>query len=306
MRIQYCQIEGGNFGDDLNALLWPSVFPDLSQRAMDTVFYGIGTILGGRHAGKQKKVVLGAGIGAHQATQSDLNWDYRWVRGPESARELGLSAELALGDPALLWRELQPANRSMGPVGLIPHYATWDSYDWQKVAADAGMVAINPRLPPAEVAAQLRDCGRVMAESLHGAICADAMGIPWAACLLAHRFNHFKWRDWLATIDRPRRQNLEPFVSDRPLVRHIHSAKAMANRLARSVNYLKETRHPALRPVAAATPQDAHRVADTLFQFSRDEDRFACSSPGHIVSQRARMVDACASFAADYGLRLAL
>ncbi len=315
MRIQYCQIEGGNFGDDLNRLLWPSLFPDLAHRAKDTVFYGIGTILDGHHAKQLKKVVLGAGIGEAHAAKADANWDFRWVRGPDSAREFGLPAELALGDSALLWSELQQPYRpnspqgprgQKGPTGLIPHYATWDSYDWERVAAKAGMVAINPRLPPGEVVARLRDCERVMAESLHGAICADAMGIPWAACILAHRFNDFKWRDWLATIDRPRDRLFPAFVTDRPLVRAIHPAKAAANRLARSVNYLKDTRHPALRPVATATAQDEACVAEALYQFSRDDAHFACSSPRHVTHQRERMVDACASFANDYGLRLAL
>ena len=304
MEIQYCQIEGGNFGDDLNRLLWPRLFPDLAQRAADTLLYGIGTILDGHHAKQVKKVVLGAGIGEAHAAKADGNWDFRWVRGPDSAREFGLPAALALGDSALLWGELQQAGSPRGPIGLIPHYATWDSFDWAKVAADAGMVAINPRLPPGEVVARLRGCQRVMAESLHGAICADAMGIPWAACILAHRFNDFKWRDWLGTIDRPKNRSFPPFVADRPLVRSIHPAKAAANRLARSVNYLKDTRHPALRPVAAATPHDAACVADALYRFSREDGHFTCSSPGHVALQRERMLAACERFAADYGVRL--
>ena len=306
MKIQYCQIEGGNFGDDLNRLLWPSLFPDLAQRASDTVFYGIGTILGGHHAKQLKKVVLGAGIGEAQTAQVDATWDFRWVRGPDSAREFGLTRALGLGDSALLWKDLQQPTRADGPIGLIPHYATWDSFDWAKVAAQADLMVINPRLPPGEVVARLGVCRRVMAESLHGAICADAMGIPWAACVLAHRFNDFKWRDWLGTIDRPTGRQGARFVTDRPLVRSIHSAKAVANRLARSVNYLKFTRYPALRPVAASTPHDASCVAEALYRFSRTEDNFACSSFGHVARQREQMVDACVRFAQDYGLELAL
>ena len=305
MKLQYCQIDGGNFGDDLNRLLWPSLFPDLAQRAAGTVFYGIGTLLDGHHAKSLKKVVLGTGIGQARAARRDANWDFRWVRGPHSAREFGIPEKFGLGDSAILWPELLRGRvpvDAAGPVGLIPHYATWDSFDWTQVAKQAEMVAINPRLPPQEVVACMRGCSRIMAESLHGAICADTMGIPWAASVLAHRFNAFKWQDWLATINRP----YAPFVTDRALVRSIAPTKALANRLARSVGYLKHTRHPALRPVAAASAEDVSRVAQALHQFSREESHFKCSDAAVLNRQREQMLAGCASFARDYGLRFAL
>ena len=302
MKLQYCQIEGGNFGDDLNRLLWPSLFPDLAQQAVGTVFYGIGTLLDGHHAKRLKKVVLGTGIGEARAARRDTNWDFRWVRGPHSAREFGIPERFGLGDSAILWPELQRRKTQVcaeGPIGLIPHYATWDSFDWNQVAAQAGMVAINPRLAPQVVVARMRGCSRIMAESLHGAICADAMGIPWAASVLAHRFNAFKWLDWLATINRP----FAPFVTDRALVSCITPTKALANRLARSVSYLKHTRHPALRPVAPASDEDASLVARALYRFSREESHFKCSDATALNQQQERMLTRCAKFARDYGLR---
>lgn len=190
--LKYCHIAGGNFGDDLNTLIWPSLFPDLAKLGGRTVFYGVGTLLDGRHDKRKNKVVLGSGIGEANSALSDPNWDFRWVRGPHSAREFKLSKELALGDPAWLWRELQAGADGRGAIGLMPHYATWDSSDWVGVAANAGMVAINPRQAPAAVTAQMRRCSRILSESLRGAVCADAMGIPWSACVLAHRFNDFK------------------------------------------------------------------------------------------------------------------
>lgn len=304
MKIQYCQIDGGNFGDDLNRLLWPSLFPDLAQQAMGTVFYGIGTLLDGHHAKSLRKVVLGTGIGEARAARQDTNWDFRWVRGPHSAREFGISEKFGLGDSAILWPELTRGTTAVdtaGPIGLIPHYATWDSFDWTQVATAAGMVAINPRLPPESVVASMRGCSRIMAESLHGAICADTMGIPWAASVLAHRFNAFKWRDWLATINRP----YAPFVTDRALVRAMTPTKALANRLARSVGYLKHTRHPYLRPITAASAEDASRVAQALHKFSQNELNFACSAPSMLSEQREKMLGCCASFARDYGLHFA-
>ncbi|MGI9132994.1 MAG: hypothetical protein ACR2I0_03480, partial [Rhodoferax sp.] len=171
--------------------------------------------------------------------------------------------------------------------------------DWTSVAAQVGMVAINPRLPPVEVIGQLRGCSRVMAESLHGAICADALAIPWAPCVLAHRFNDFKWRDWLATIDRPFR----PMVADRPLVRSISKPKAVVNHVARWLTYKAQTRRPLLRPVASASAQDVHSVALSLLGYARQSSHIAFSRPSDIVRQRQRMRAACEAFAHDYHLR---
>jgi succinoglycan biosynthesis protein ExoV len=300
MQIKYCPIEGGNFGDTLNTMVWDRLFPDLTRLKGEVLVYGIGTLLDGRHDRSKKKIVLGSGIGEAHAALPDPNWDFRWVRGPLSAHEFGLSNELALGDPAVLWPALQAGcgGTPEGPIGLIPHYRTWDSYDWEQVAADAGMFVINPRQSPDDVVAQLRTCSRVMAESLHGAICADAMAIPWAPCILAHRFNEFKWRDWLATVNR----DFTPMVADRPLVRSIGPTKAWANRVARWVKYKEFTRRPSLRAVSAATPADARCVSDALARYARQDHHFACSRPADVERQRQRMLSACNAFARDYGL----
>jgi succinoglycan biosynthesis protein ExoV len=297
--IRYCQIAGGNFGDDLNTLIWPGLFPDMAQLTGRALLYGVGTLLDGRHDKTVKKVVLGSGIGEKHAARSDPNWDFRWVRGPRSAQEFNLSEKLALGDPALLWHELKKRSDGQGAIGLIPHYATWDSYDWTHVASNAGMIAINPRQSPAAVTGQMRTCSRILSESLHGAICADAMGIPWSACVLAHRFNDFKWRDWLATVQRP----FTPLVMDRPLVRTIRRSKALVNRLARWTNYRPYTSYPALRAAAAATDDDARHVSETLYRYGKDESKFSCSKPSDVARQRDRMMTACADFARDYELR---
>jgi len=296
--INYCHIEGGNFGDDINLLLWTNLFPDIATLTGRILFYGVGTLLDGNQNAHIKKVVLGSGLGEAQGARAGRNWDFRWVRGPNTAGRFGISKELGLGDPAILWPGLHRGHDDQGPVGLIPHYATWDSFDWSLVGEKAGITVINPRQSPDAVVAEMRNCSRVLAESLHGAICADAMGIPWASCVLAHRFNEFKWRDWLATIDRPYR----PLMLDRPLVRKISKTKALANRLARLIKYQRSTRHPHLRPVAAATQNDVQCVADRLAALSRLSDIFQCSRAPDISKQRSRMLKSCAEFAKDYKL----
>lgn len=301
MVIQYCKVAGGNFGDDLNLWIWPTLFPDLPALEGRALFYGTGTLLGGRHDSSITKLVLGAGIGEAGVAVPGKHWDFRWVRGPCTAREFGLPRALGLGDSALLLPGLGGGPDARGPVGLIPHHKTWESYDWDAVAARAGMRGINPKQSPLDVLRQMRGCSRIVSESLHGAIFADAIGIPWAACVLAHRFNEFKWRDWLATIDRA----FAPFVIERGLVRGIGLGKSLANHMARLLRYQRHTRRPGLRPVAAASRGDADRVAEALFDFSRQDANFACSHPAHVGRQKQQMLDRCEDFARDYHLAMA-
>jgi len=92
-------------------------------------------------------------------------------------------------------------------------------------------------------------------------------------------------------------------VADRPLVRTINPTKAIVNRLARWVRYKEYTRHPALRPIACASPADSRCVSDALAQYASCETHFACSNPVDVNRQRQRMLAACKAFALEYGLR---
>lgn len=295
MNINYCKIAGGNFGDDLNLLLWSQLFPDLQAMASESSFYGIGTVLDGPHDPSLRKVVLGAGLGEKGAAHPDASWDFYWVRGPMTAREFGLPACMGIGDSALLWSGLEPVGQVQenSPVGLIPHYQTWDGFDWPEVARQAGMVAINPRQAPQLVVDQMRQCSRILTESLHGAICADAMGIDWAPCVLAHRFNDFKWRDWLATIDR----EFAPLVLHKPLLRSVSVGKVVGNYLAKVTRYKAGTSRPALRAVGRASRQDVGEVSAALRTYASQATNFRCSPSAKLASQRQRMRSLCEKFA---------
>ncbi len=298
MELHWCAMPGGNFGDDLNLVLWPTLFPDFASHLHDAQLYGIGTLLGGRYDRKTYKLVLGSGRGDAGAPIDQGLWDFRWVRGPMTARTLGLPLDKALGDGAWLWDGLAAPLQPSFRVGLVPHWATWDSFDWPLVASLAGMHAVNPRQHPSAVVNELRRCSLVLTESLHGAIFADAMGIPWAACRLSYRFNAFKWRDWLQSIGRP----FEPHDAPVALAATLSEHKAVLNRLARWTDFRGASRYNPLRPVAASGLGDAWRVADDLDRFSRDTARFGCSAPTFVARQKERMLDACAAFAKDYGL----
>ena len=43
----------------------------------------------------------------------------------------------------------------------------------------------------------------VVSESMHGAIVADAFGVPWIPIAISHHFNSFKWGDWADSVEVP-------------------------------------------------------------------------------------------------------
>jgi len=296
MRLKYCKLPNGNFGDDLNVELWPALFPDLAQKHPDAWLYGIGTILGGTQP-EGPKVVLGSGSGYRGTPQLGGDWRVYWVRGPGTAAKCHLDPALGLGDAAVLYAPLhQPRAPVPGRIGLVPHHKGYDSWDWDALAREAGLYPIDPRQSPRQVADALATCERVLTESLHGAIFADTLGVPWRAVVLARRFNDFKWQDWLDTLGMKLR-TAEVHVE---LHRTLKPGKALANRLARWVGGPDERNH--LRPVRPATPSDVERVRQDLVNIASETTSFATSDAAARAAQQQRMREACARFAADYGL----
>ncbi|MFC5571352.1 polysaccharide pyruvyl transferase family protein [Lysobacter yangpyeongensis] len=299
MRLKYCKLPHGNFGDDLNVELWPALFPDLETKHPDTWLYGVGTILGGTQP-EGPKVVLGSGCGYRGTPQLGSEWKVYWVRGPGTAKKCHLDPALGLGDAAVLWPPLQ---RERAPVqariGLVPHHKSYDSFDWDTLARDAGLYPIDPRQSPQAVADAIASCERVLTESLHGAIFADALGVPWRATVLARRFNDFKWQDWLDTLGM-KLHTAEVHVE---LKRELSTAKAIGNFLTRWVGGPDERNH--LRPIRAANASDIERVRQDLINIAGETGSYVLSDPAVRARQQARMREACARFAAEHGLTFA-
>ena len=301
MRLKYCKLPHGNFGDDLNVELWPALFPDLAEKHPDTWLYGIGTILGGTQP-DGPKVVLGSGAGYRGAPTLGDDWRVYWVRGPRTAQRCGLDPALGLGDAAVLWpalhRECAPVK---GRIGLIPHHKSYDGFDWDVLARDAGLYPIDPRQSPQAVADAIASCERVLSESLHGAIFADTLAVPWRAVVLARRFHDSKFRDWLDTLG----MQLHTAEVHVELQGTLPLAKAIGNRLARWTSHGGPEARNHLRPVRAATQSDIERVRMDLMHIAGETDAFVLSDPAARARQQAAMREACARFAGDYGLRFA-
>jgi succinoglycan biosynthesis protein ExoV len=204
MRLFYFQGFDGvtNFGDELNVYLWPRLVPAGFDRDDGTQFVGIGTLLNDRLPPASRTVVFGAGVGYYGPPRRDNSWEVYCVRGPLSARALGLPADAAITDPAaLITRVDQPPieGRSRSAHAFMPHWQS-EPDEWERVCAAAGIDFIDPRWPTHQVLAAIRSTDLLMTEAMHGAIVADALRVPWVAVRTRSAIKSFKWEDWCESM----------------------------------------------------------------------------------------------------------
>lgn len=214
-----------NFGDDLNADLWPALAPHLFANADDgRGFVGIGTIIGMDVGQIDRLDVFSSGAGNDPiANWAGKQLTVRCVRGPMTARLLKVDAALALTDGAIL-TPLAPAfpDRANGGGGtlVIPHFETLNYPGWPEACAQAGFSLLDPRGTPKDVIASIAAADVVLTESLHGAILADVYGIPWSVFGTSANFGTSKWVDWLAQFDMEFSPVLLPPPNARQVMAH--------------------------------------------------------------------------------------
>jgi hypothetical protein len=193
-----------NFGDALNPWLWPQLLPNYFDDNPQELFVGIGSNLGYAFPQISKKIVCGTGYGGTgyggytNLPSFDDMWDIRFVRGPRTAKELGLDPQLALGDGATLLhhlRETLPKAGEHHSLGFMPHWESALYGDWEAVSAEAGAHFIDPRWPVETVISAIRGCDLLVTEAMHGAIVADALRVPWVP-FMPLPMQHFKRFDW--------------------------------------------------------------------------------------------------------------
>ena len=192
-----------NFGDELNAPMWPRLLPDFFDDDPAVRFLGIGSVLDRRHDPHARKWVAGSGYGGYEARIAlDETWTVHWVRGPRTAAQLGLPASMGIGDPASLLplAGLAP-RRDPHTVGFMPHFESAIRGAWDEVAAAAGATLIDPRGDPATVLAAIGTCEVLISEALHGVVVADALRVPWIAIRPLAPIHRPKWADWAAAMD---------------------------------------------------------------------------------------------------------
>lgn len=196
-----------NFGDDLNGVLWPALAPALFEPdEEDEAFVGIGTIVGIDPGRSMKLNVFSSGAGY----TSVRGWqgrevEYHCVRGPVTARVLGLDPGKVLTDGAILAPSVAGLMHSQGHraggVVVIPHFETIAFPGWSEAVKMAGLELVDPRGTPQEVIGLIAGARRVVTESLHGAILSDAFDVPWRPFAVSRNFSTAKWADWAVSLD---------------------------------------------------------------------------------------------------------
>ncbi len=192
-----------NFGDDLNLFLWNHLMPEVVADPDDgALLIGVGTVLSASLPQASPRVVMGSGVGYSRAPSSiqGPGWMTYAVRGPLTARLLGLPDDRAVIDPAVLLPQMDGWDVGEGDAIFIPHWETAPLAEWRDAAEQAGLRWVDPCGEARSVIQQIAGAKLVVAESMHAAIIADAFRKPWVPVIGTHR-SSFKWKDWTGSLE---------------------------------------------------------------------------------------------------------
>jgi succinoglycan biosynthesis protein ExoV len=239
MKVIYYQSPNGNFGDDLNAVLWREVLHPACFDVDDAVLLGIGSIFRddflSEEATNLKRVfVLGSGpVPAPLPTRwPNASWSILAVRGPLTASLIGVPQAAVTDSAALIATTLSllPKAGTRGEVAFMPHYNSVLHSRWPEICTKLGLTYIDAHWPVADVIEQIGRARLVITEAMHGAIVADTLRIPWIPVVCSPSILPFKWIDWTESLD----------LDYRPLVLPASSAwEALKNFKIRAIDGAK-------------------------------------------------------------------
>lgn len=219
MEYIYYKDSKGNFGDDLNAWLWPKFFGE--ARPDGDAFVGIGSILANdsplfKNLSGKRKIVFGTGIRPGWAPFAyDSSWDIKFLRGPLSSYAFNNQYE-HIADAAYALGLISDFNayrdvEKKYEISVIPYFKSLAYFDWEQICKQLGYHYISPSAEHG-IEQTLREIAAskfVIAEAMHGAIISDILRVPWSRFVLTTpiteglKVSEFKWMDWLYSIDLP-------------------------------------------------------------------------------------------------------
>ncbi|MFT3735058.1 MAG: polysaccharide pyruvyl transferase family protein [Rhodocyclaceae bacterium] len=271
MKLYYYKGHTPNFGDELNTWMWPRLLPDFFDGHDNELFLGIGSILFDFHPPGARKIVFGAGYGGYTAPPKlDARWDMYFVRGPITARAIGVDDALGVGDAAILLRSCvsqRPAQRYK--ASFMPHWESTFDGRWQEVCAAAGLHYIDPCADVEQVLDEIQASGVVVTEAMHGAIVADALRVPWVPARPIQRQHRLKWLDWALALRLDLHPlPLQPSTGLEAAMSWFPGGRLTAARLRRRAQFLKPAAADYFHDTAARSLQELASAPPSL---SRDE-----------------------------------
>ncbi|MGD9844823.1 MAG: polysaccharide pyruvyl transferase family protein [Variibacter sp.] len=228
MRVIYYRDPAGNFGDDLNEMLWRDLLPASCFAADDAVLLGVGSILREEFLSAEvtrgKRVFIlgsGAGTGPLPRAWPNPEWSVLAVRGPLTARLLG-RPDAAVTDSAALLAvtHKRAADAARKDVLFVPHHNSVEYSLWPQACRRAGLVFVDPRRPVPDILALFDRARLVVTEAMHGAIVADTLRIPWVPVVCSPAIPPFKWVDWTRSLDLDYRPLALPPSSGWEAIKH--------------------------------------------------------------------------------------
>jgi succinoglycan biosynthesis protein ExoV len=219
MRLCYWKRTGEipNFGDALNPFIFGHLLPGVLDENPHAILVGIGTLLE-KGMGEVLNipaeyvendeplsrwiVVFGSGAGYFDPPTIDARWRIYCVRGPLTAKLLGLDEDAAVADPAILVRRVfrGTAGKSR-KISLMPHHATSGAV-LKAICGEADIHYIDPLDSVENILDAISATEVLLTEALHGAIVADALRTPWVPIKTNEEVFAFKWEDWCRSIER--------------------------------------------------------------------------------------------------------
>ncbi|MGL4498746.1 MAG: polysaccharide pyruvyl transferase family protein [Planktothrix sp.] len=208
MKLYYYKLPDGtkNFGDTLNGWLWEKLLPGVFDEDATITLVGIGTLLNdnlpSRTRNAAKRLIFSTGVGYGTGIpQLDDSYKIYCVRGPLSAKALGLPPELAVTDGALLTRKVFTNQiPKTHKFAYMPHYELAGE-GWSLVCKNIGFAYIDPRWDTEKIISGISQTEILITEAMHGAIIADALRVPWIPVVTNSSILPFKWQDWCGSID---------------------------------------------------------------------------------------------------------
>ena len=211
MRLLY--FKANNFGDELNPIIFNKLIPEAFADPNDNVdFLGIGSIIGlnkvldAREG--SRKIIFGSGASPSYMKNAgpfslDENYEVFCVRGPMTAKLLGLDDSLAITDSAALLRGvIEPrVGQKKFKFSFMPHFESEDLYPWKSICEELGIKYVSPRAEPLDIIDIIQSSEVVLAEAMHYAIVADVLRTPWIPVKIYSHIDSFKWMDWCKSLD---------------------------------------------------------------------------------------------------------
>jgi succinoglycan biosynthesis protein ExoV len=264
MELYFYKCIKPNFGDELNAWMWPKLIDGVWGND-DELFLGIGSILFDFFPKERRKIVFGAGYGGYTPLPTlDDKWKIYFVRGKLTAKALGIDEKLGIGDAAILLKSCvnkQVVKRHK--ISFMPHWQSTFEGNWELACKLASINYIDPCAPVEVVLDNILASELVITEAMHGAIVADALRVPWMPVQPLRENHSMKWYDWASALDidlKPKQLVSSSFFESLTLYLDVKKP-SIAAKVRRRGKFL----------LNVAPSIFAQRAADNLIQISRND-----------------------------------